>query len=75
MTQFTLPPETMLKRDETARALRASGYPVAAATLARKACRGGGPPFAIFGRNAMYRWGDALAWAKGRCAWHRDVAA
>lgn len=74
MGAFQLPPETMLKRDETARALRASGYPMAAATLARKACVGGGPPFAIFGRNAMYRWGDVLAWVHGRLIRHQDAA-
>ena len=30
------------------------------------ATRGGGPPYQIFGRWPLYRWGDALAWAEAR---------
>ena len=67
---FQLPPDMLLKREATARALTAAGYPVAPATLARKACRGGGPPFAVFGRNALYRWQEALDWAEGRLRVH-----
>ena len=35
-------------------------------TLATKATRGGGPPYQKFGSRALYRWGDALLWAKER---------
>lgn len=59
-------PETKLRRKATAEALTAAGYPVAEKTLTTKACRGGGPPFALFGRIPLYRWGDALAWAEGK---------
>ncbi|MBN9021582.1 MAG: hypothetical protein J0H08_05710, partial [Rhizobiales bacterium] len=47
-------------------ALTAAGFPVRPKTLATKATRGGGPPFRLFGRKPLYRWGDALAWAEGR---------
>ena len=32
-------------------------------TLATKASRGGGPPYRLFGRKPLYRWGDGLDWA------------
>jgi hypothetical protein len=60
--------DALLSRAETAAALRAEGYRVAAATLATKAVRGGGPPFMKFSRYAVYRWGDALTWAKASCS-------
>jgi len=56
----------MLRRKVTARALTEAGYPVAASTLATMASRGGGPPYRLWGRVPMYRWGDALAWARSR---------
>ena len=59
-------PDALLTRDATAAALTASGYPTASATLATKATRGGGPPFHRFGPRALYRWGDALAWARAK---------
>jgi hypothetical protein len=59
-------PDTLLPRAAAAEALRAAGYPVARATLATRAVRGGGPPFRRFGRVPLYRWGDLLAWAEGR---------
>jgi len=40
--------------------------PLAPATLATMATRGGGPPFHKFGAHVLYRWGDALAWAQSR---------
>jgi hypothetical protein len=58
--------DTLLPRDQMAAALTEAGYPIKAATLATKATRGGGPPYQVFGRRPLYRWGDALAWAKGR---------
>lgn len=59
-------PELLLTRSRTADALTAAGFPVKATTLATKATRGGGPPYRKFGLRALYRWGDALAWAEGR---------
>jgi hypothetical protein len=58
--------DTLLRRDATATALTDAGYPTATATLATKAVRGGGPPFQLYGRIPLYRWGDALAWAQSR---------
>jgi hypothetical protein len=31
-----------------------------------QATRGGGPPYAKFGARALYRWRDALDWARSR---------
>lgn len=59
-------PDVMLTRAATAAALTAKGLPVATDTLATKATRGGGPPYSLFGGRALYRWGDALDWARGR---------
>ena len=58
--------DSMLTRDAVAAALSAAGFPVSGATLATKATRGGGPPYQLFGRRPLYRWGDALEWARGR---------
>ncbi len=57
-------PGALLTRRDTAAALRAAGFPVAEKTLATKATRGGGPPYSLFSGRALYRWGDALAWAQ-----------
>jgi hypothetical protein len=59
-------PGDFLPRKRTADALTEAGFPVSSATLATKATRGGGPPYQLFGQRALYRWGDALAWAQGR---------
>jgi hypothetical protein len=59
-------PDALLRRKQVAEALTAAGFPVAAASLATMVCRGGGPPYRSFGRVALYRWGDALAWAQER---------
>jgi hypothetical protein len=64
--QGELSAKAMLTRQQTAVALREAGYPVAVATLASKATRGGGPPFRMFGSKPLYMWGDALAWAVSR---------
>lgn len=64
MSEYTS--DTLLTRAQTAAALTAAGFPVATATLTTKACRGGGPPFSLFGPRALYRWGDALGWAQDR---------
>ena len=57
-------PDALLTRDAVAAALKAAGYPVAPATLATKATRGGGPPYCLFSSRALYRWADALDWAR-----------
>ena len=59
-------PDTLLTRDHLAAALTAAGFPVKAKTLATKATRGGGPSYRLFGTRPLYRWGDALAWARAR---------
>jgi hypothetical protein len=58
--------DALLTRDATAAALSEAGFPVAPTTLATKATRGGGPPFRKFGPRPLYRWGDALDWARSR---------
>jgi hypothetical protein len=66
VTTIPIDSETMLRRRDTAEALTAAGFPVRAATLSTKACRGGGPPYQLFGRVPLYRWGAALDWARSR---------
>jgi hypothetical protein len=65
---MTIPtdPDVLLRRKATAAALTESGFPVATATLATMAVRGGGPPYQLFGRVPLYRWSDARDWAVGR---------
>jgi len=60
-----LTPDTWLDRQRLARALTAHGFPIAPATLQRKAAIRRGPPYRTFSRRVSYRWGAALAWAKG----------
>jgi hypothetical protein len=59
-------PQTLLRRGATADALTEAGFPTSHATLATKATRGGGPPFQLYGRIPLYRWGDSLDWAHAR---------
>ncbi len=59
-------PDVMLRRKDAAAALTSAGFPRATATLATEATRGGGPPFQLFGRVPLYRWGDCLAWAQAK---------
>jgi len=58
--------DAMLPRDRTAEILTVAGFPIRAKTLATMATRGGGPPYHRFGAKVLYRWGDALAWARSR---------
>jgi len=62
LTLDSIPPETLLDRAQAAVAIRARGIRVSYATLATKATRGGGPPFKRFGKQAVYRWADVVAW-------------
>jgi hypothetical protein len=66
MTQIPDDHDTLLTRDKTAAALTEKGFPTSPTTLATKATRGGGPPFRLYGRIPLYRWGDSIAWARGR---------
>ena len=56
--------DTLLTRERAAQALTDAGYPVSPKTLATKATRGGGPLYSLFSGRALYRWGDALDWAR-----------
>ncbi len=57
-------PDRLLTRPGASSYLREHGFPVAEATLATKATRGGGPPYSLFCRRALYRAGDLLDWAR-----------
>ena len=56
--------DAQMTRQQIAEALTAAGYPISSKTLATKATRGGGPVFRIFCGRAVYRWADALEWAR-----------
>ena len=59
-------PDELLTRTRASNELTAAGYPTASATLATKACRGGGPMYRTYSGRALYRWSDLLAWAEAR---------
>ena len=59
--------ERKFGRKGAAQFLTHRGYKTAAATLAKLACTGGGPPFESFGRRPLYREADLLSWAQARC--------
>lgn len=58
--------DAKLTRQAVAEALTDQGYSITASTLATMATRGGGPPYARWGRRAIYLWGSSLAWAEAR---------
>ena len=60
--------ETLLSREAAAQALTDAGYVTSSSTLATKATRGNGPGYRIFGKRAIYRWGDLVAWAEEQTA-------
>ncbi len=62
----TLNSDALLSREAAAQALTGSGFPTSPRTLATMATRGGGPIYRKFGQRVLYRWGDCLAWARGR---------
>jgi hypothetical protein len=66
MNDFPNDLDTLLSRKATSAALTLAGFPVAEATLATMATRGGGPPYRLFGRKPLYRLGDAIDWANRR---------
>ena len=68
MAGIPLSSETLLSREAAAQALTGAGYITSPSTLATKATRGNGPGYRIFGKRAIYRWGDLIAWAEERTA-------
>jgi hypothetical protein len=66
MTTNPQDPDALLTREQTAAALTACGFPIKAKTLSTQASRGGGPPYQLFGPRVLYRWEDALKWARTR---------
>ena len=56
--------DKMLGRKEVAEELNKLGYPISASTMATKSSRFPDkmPPYRLFGRTALYRWGDVLRW-------------
>ena len=58
--------DSLLTREQTAFALPEAGFPTRAKTLATKATRGGDPQNRLYSARALYRWGDALDWARSR---------
>jgi hypothetical protein len=59
-------PERLLTREALAEALTEAGFPISKATLATKASRGGGPAYRKYGPRPLYRWADALGWARSK---------
>jgi hypothetical protein len=58
--------DTKLTRAQAAEALTRAGFPIAVGTLKHMVIKPGGPPYQIWGRNAIYTWGALLSWAKSR---------
>jgi hypothetical protein len=56
----------LLTRTEAARFLTEKKLRIAAATLAKKAVTGGGPPYIIWNRRALYDRSKLLGWAISR---------
>lgn len=63
---MTTSPDDLLTRAQAAAALTTAGFPTAPATLATKACRGGGPLYRTYSGRALYRRADLLDWAESR---------
>jgi hypothetical protein len=59
-------PDCLLTRVAVADALKQAGYPITAKTLATMATRGGGPPYRMWSKVALYSLGEALEWAQSR---------
>jgi hypothetical protein len=55
-----------MTRTQLAAALTAIGIPITRIALAGLAHQGTGPPYAIFGRRVLYRWGPSVAWAEAQ---------
>ena len=55
-----------LTRAEAAAHLSRRGLPTAKSTLEKMACRGGGPPYVLYGNRALYLVTELDPWAEGR---------
>jgi hypothetical protein len=62
LTLDAIPADTKLARRQAAKALTCCGIPLSEKTLSTKASRGGGPPYQLFGKIALYTWGTLVAW-------------
>lgn len=60
---MNLDSEALISRQQATEALNALGFRIAGNTLAHYAVRGKGPPFLMFGRRCVYRYGDLISWA------------
>jgi hypothetical protein len=67
-SSIPLSSETLLSREAAAQAFTDAGYVTSPSTLATKATRGNGPAYRIFGKRAIYRWGDLVTWAEASTA-------
>jgi hypothetical protein len=63
LTLDSIPADARLTRRQAAKALTDCGIPLSEKTLSTKASRGGGPPYQLFGKIAIYTWGTLVAWA------------
>src|SRR5262249_56961612 len=63
LTLDAIPADTRLTRRQAAKALTDCGVPLSEKTLSTKASRGGGPPYQLFGKIAIYTWRTLVAWA------------
>jgi hypothetical protein len=63
MTLDEIPKDARFTRRRAAEALTACGIPVSPKTLLTKATRGGGPPYQLFGKIAIYTGGALVRWA------------
>jgi hypothetical protein len=57
-----LAPDTQLTSYQLSDTLTEHGYKTSVATLNSKACLGSGPPYRLYGRQRVYRWGDVIDW-------------
>ncbi len=58
--------DTRLTRSEAPEFLKARGFRITKTALEMFATRGNGPPYQKWGKRALYRASDLLAWAEAR---------
>ena len=61
-TVDSIPADARMSRKHIAQALNDCGFPTSEKTLATKACRGGGPPYQLYGKIAIYTWSKTVDW-------------
>ena len=64
----------LMTRKTLAAVLKRQGYPIALATLASMASRGGGPQYRRFGGRCLYHRDDVAEWVEGRLSAPRGAA-